>query len=91
MTKEPLTVDVVNRICNHMNTDHSESLKAYSIHYGGCINPKEVKMKSIKESFMELEVDGLTVKISFDHSIVNSEDAHKTLVSMSKNLPKDFT
>jgi putative heme iron utilization protein len=35
---------------------------------------------------MELEVDGATVKIPFDHQLSDSEDAHRTLVAMLRAM-----
>jgi len=37
---------------------------------------------------MELEVDGNIVQIKFDHTLSDSEDAHQTLVTMLRAMPK---
>ena len=39
-----------------------------------------------KPQWMELEVDGVLIKIPFSPQLKNSEDAHKTLVAMSKSI-----
>jgi hypothetical protein len=38
---------------------------------------------------MRLEVDGTPVEVPFDHSLTDSEDAHRTLVAMLRALPQD--
>ena len=38
---------------------------------------------------MELEVDGTSVSIAFDHTLTDSEDAHRTLVAMLRAMPKE--
>jgi putative heme iron utilization protein len=45
-------------------------------------------MIAIDPDVMELEVDGKLIKISFDHTLTDSEDAHRTLVAMLKSIPK---
>jgi hypothetical protein len=34
-------------------------------------------------------VDGTPVEVPFDHSLQDSEDAHRTLVTMLRALPQD--
>ena len=45
-------------------------------------------MIAISSDAMQLAIDGALVKISFDHLLIDSQDAHKTLVSMLKKIPK---
>jgi hypothetical protein len=35
---------------------------------------------------MELEVDGARMEVAFDHTLSDSEDAHRTLVAMLRAL-----
>ncbi len=87
MTPDPLTHNVSQRICNHMNKDHQDAILNYAKHFGGCIDPQNAVMLEITATAMELEVDGLPIHISFDHKLRDSEDAHQTLVSMLKSIP----
>ena len=36
---------------------------------------------------MELEVDQKIIQINFENTLLDSDDAHKTLVSMLKRIP----
>ncbi len=88
MTTGSLTTEISSRICSHMNHGHKEAIKAYARQYGGIENPQEAKMISLTSLCMEIEVDGKVIQISFDHQLHDSEDAHRTLVSMLKAIPK---
>ena len=46
-------------------------------------------MVSVKAETMELEVDGASVSIAFDHTLTDSEDAHRTLVAMLRAMPQE--
>ena len=89
MPADPLTADVSTRICRHMNDDHAEAVLAYARHYGGITAPTTARMVAVTPDDMELEVDGESVRIRFDHSLTDSEDAHRTLVSMLRAMPND--
>jgi putative heme iron utilization protein len=89
MTADPLTTDVSTRICRHMNDDHAEAVLAYARHYGGGSAPPNARMVSVTPEDMELEVDGESVRIRFDHNLTDSDDAHRTLVSMLRAMPKE--
>ena len=89
MPADPLTDAVSTRICKHMNDDHAEAVLAYAKHYGGVSNPAAARMLSVKSETMELEVDGASVSIAFDHTLTDSEDAHRTLVAMLREMRKD--
>jgi putative heme iron utilization protein len=88
MAADPLTPAVSDRICKHMNDDHVDAVLAYARHYGGVENPVEARMVAVKPHAMELEVDGARVEVAFDHSLSDSEDAHRTLVGMLRTLPE---
>lgn len=88
MATDPLTTEVSDRICRHMNDDHADAVIAYARHYGGVVSPQTARMIAVKPDAMELEVDGATVEISFDHRLTDSEDAHRTLVTMLKGMSK---
>lgn len=87
MAADPLTAAVGERICRHMNKDHGEALLTYARHYGGVASPVSARMLRLEAEGMDLEVDGETVRIAFDHLLSDSDDAHQTLVAMLRSLP----
>ena len=89
MNAEPLTVEVSNRICHHMNEDHLDAVLAYAKHYGGAIDPSQVEMVEVTPKDMELKVDGARVRIPFNHTLIDSKDAHRTLVAMLQAMPRN--
>jgi putative heme iron utilization protein len=86
MAADPLTADVSDRICRHMNKDHAEAVLAYARHYGGLASAQSARMLRVLPERMELDVDGRTVAVDFDHPLSDSEDAHRTLVAMLRAL-----
>ena len=88
MAADPLTADVSTRICRHMNDDHASAVLAYARHYGGLENPVSARMTAVSAQTMELEVDGRSISIPFDHVLTDSEDAHRTLVAMLRAMPR---
>ncbi len=84
MKSEPISESVSKRICFHMNKEHNSSIYKYAVDYGGIENPERVEMLEINNQAMILNVDGKKVAIDFDHKLVDSSDAHKTLVEMAK-------
>ncbi|MCP9775951.1 DUF2470 domain-containing protein [Cyanobium sp. HWJ4-Hawea] len=85
---DPLTPAVSDRICLHMNDDHAAAVLAYARHYAGIEGAQTARMVAITPEAMELEVDGNSVAVGFDHPLSDSEDAHRTLVAMLRSLPK---
>ncbi len=85
MTAQPITPEISSRICRHMNNDHQDAIITYATEYGGITNIESAKMIEITPSQMELEVNGEFLEIPFDHLLKDSEDAHQTLVLMTKN------
>jgi putative heme iron utilization protein len=88
MAADPLTSAVSERICKHMNDDHAEAVLAYARHYGGVEAPQQARMVAVRPEAMELEVDGQRLDVAFDHTLSNSEDAHRTLVAMLRSMPQ---
>lgn len=87
MAADPLTPAVSDRICKHMNDDHAEAVLAYARHYGGISGASRARMLAVGPDAMRLEVDGTPVEVPFDHSLSDSDDAHRTLVAMLRALP----
>jgi putative heme iron utilization protein len=88
MAADPLTSAVSERICKHMNDDHTEAVLAYARHYGGVEAPQQARMVAVRPEAMELEVDGQRLAVAFDHTLSDSEDAHRTLVAMLRAMPQ---
>jgi putative heme iron utilization protein len=88
MAADPLTSAVSERICTHMNDDHAEAVLAYARHYGGVEAPQQARMVAVRPEAMELEVDGQRLDVAFDHTLSDSEDAHRTLVAMLRAMPQ---
>ena len=88
MAADPITPAVSDRICRHMNDDHAEAVLAYARHYGGVEAPQAARMLAVRPEAMELEVDGARVEVAFDHTLTDSEDAHRTLVAMLRAMPQ---
>ena len=45
-------------------------------------------MVAVAPEAMTLDVDGAPVQVPFDHTLSDSEDAHRTLVAMLRAMPK---
>jgi putative heme iron utilization protein len=88
MAADPLTPAVSDRICKHMNDDHTEAVVAYARHYAGIEAPTAARMVAVGPEAMQLEVDGQMVEVRFDHTLSDSDDAHRTLVAMLRAMPR---
>lgn len=71
-----------------MNDDHAEAVLAYARYYGGLAEASSARMLSVSPEAMQLEVDGAPVAVPFDHTLSDSEDAHRTLVAMLRAMPQ---
>ncbi len=87
MAADPLTASVSDRICRHMNNDHAEAVADFARHYGGVESTEGAVMTRVTPEAMVLEVAGSSVSVPFDHTLSDSEDAHRTLVAMLRALP----
>ena len=89
---DPITPEVSNRICKHMNDDHAEAILTYAKVYGKSPTAETAAMKAIDPLGMDLtaQVDGNTIglRIPFDRELIDSEDAHQTLIEMIKAARK---
>jgi putative heme iron utilization protein len=88
MAADPLTPAVSDRICKHMNDDHAEAVVAYARHYAGIEAATAARMVGVGPEAMQLEVDGQMVEVRFDHTLSDSDDAHRTLVAMLRAMPR---
>ncbi|MDZ8104263.1 MAG: DUF2470 domain-containing protein [Nostoc sp. DedQUE12a] len=82
------SAEISSRICNHMNEDHADAVVLYAKTFGGITDAIAAQMLSIDAQGMDLtaQVNGedVPVRIEFDHVLVDSEDAHQTLIAMVK-------
>ncbi|MEA5451391.1 DUF2470 domain-containing protein [Leptolyngbya sp. CCNP1308] len=85
---EPITPVVSDRICKHMNDDHTEAVLLYATAYGNQPTATAAVMESVDPEGMTLAVtvdgDQTAVRVPFDHTLEGAEDAHHTLVAMLK-------
>ncbi len=91
MKSDPLSPHVRNRICTHMNNDHQEALIEIAKHYGKALMAINVTMLDLTPLAMKLSVDGEVIEISFENQLIDSADAHRSIVKMLKAIPKKST
>ncbi|MBD3880339.1 DUF2470 domain-containing protein [Phormidium tenue FACHB-886] len=84
--------EVSDRICKHMNEDHADAVALYAKAFGGTANALAAQMLKIDPQGMDLlvqtEQETLPVRVTFDHALQDSEDAHHTLIEMVKQARK---
>ena len=73
------------RVCNHMNKDHLDSVHKYLVHYGKVTDFKEAYLDEISNKYMKIKYDGKSLIINFKNEI-SEEEIHETLVSMIKKI-----
>lgn len=80
--------EISDRICKHMNDDHSDAVVLYAQAFGNCPKATAAKMLSIDARGMNLEVEtngaSQPVRIGFDRDLVDAKDAHTILVDLMK-------
>lgn len=85
---EPITPEISDRICKHMNDDHANAVVLYAQKFGNTPDAALAEMLSIDPQGMNLNaiVNGATVpvRVEFDHVLADAEDAHHTLIAMVK-------
>ena len=85
---ETFSTEISDRICSHMNEDHANAVVLYAQAYGGITDAASAQMLAIDATGMNLnaQINGETVpiRISFDHTLKDAEDAHHTLIAMVK-------
>jgi putative heme iron utilization protein len=85
---DPITPAISDRICQHMNEDHSNAIILYAKVFGNVAATETAKMESIDPEGMNLSVtvkgENVPVRVIFDHVLKDSEDAHQTLIEMVK-------
>ena len=83
---DPITPEVSKRICAHMNEDHADAVVLYAKVYGNAPDADAAEMESIDPEGMNLitQAGGAStqIRVTFDHVLQDSEDAHQTLIAM---------
>jgi putative heme iron utilization protein len=87
-----ITPAVSDRICAHMNDDHADAVLLYAKVYGNLPAATAATIKTIDPEGMDLlaqvETGETPFRITFDHTLTDSEDAHQTLIAMIRNARK---
>ncbi|HIK32970.1 MAG TPA: DUF2470 domain-containing protein [Oscillatoriales cyanobacterium M59_W2019_021] len=80
--------EISDRICKHMNDDHSDAVVLYAQALGNCPEATAAKMLSIDAKGMNLEVEAngasQPMRIGFDRDLKDAQDAHLILVDLMK-------
>ncbi len=74
-----------DRVCNHMNSDHLDSVHKYLRHYCNINSFKEASMEEITSKFIKIKYDDKFAQINFEKEIAE-EDLHDTLVKMARKI-----
>lgn len=79
-----------NMIINHMNKDHSESVKMYAEYFRKEKNVNEVKLLDFNENYMTIEVNNKKIiEVSFGKT-VPLEELKDVLIEMSREARKNL-
>ena len=74
-----------DRVCNHMNSDHLESVHNYLKHYCNVNVFKSAAMQEITSNSMKIKYDDKVATIDFENEI-SEEDIHDILVKMAREI-----
>ena len=74
-----------DRVCNHMNKDHLDSVHYYLRHFCNVNNFKHARMDEITSKSLKIKYDDNVAIINFEKEI-SEEDIHDTLVKMAKQI-----
>ncbi|MCV3216269.1 DUF2470 domain-containing protein [Plectonema radiosum NIES-515] len=85
---EQFSTEISSRICNHMNQDHADAIVLYAQAFAGLADATAAEMLAIDAQGMDLKAqvngEAVPVRIQFDHTLADAQDAHHTLVDMIK-------
>jgi putative heme iron utilization protein len=83
-----ITPEISDRICQHMNEDHGDAIVLYAQFFGNYPNAESAKMLAIDPQGMDLlariSETETPIRIEFERTLQDSEDAHQTLIAMVK-------
>ena len=85
---EAITPAISDRICKHMNEDHSDAIALYAKAFGNKPQTEAATMDSIDPQGMNISAqiagETIPIRVEFDHTLEDAADAHHTLVAMIK-------
>ena len=85
---EPITPAISDLTCKHMHEVHAGEIAIYPQVYGNAPQTETALMDSIDPQGMNISAtvagEAVPVRVEFDHTLVDAEDAHHTLVAMIK-------
>ena len=83
---EAITPAISDRICKHMNKDHGDAIILYAQVFGNAPKTQTATMDSIDAQGMNISAqiagETIPVRVEFDHTLKDAQDAHHTLVAM---------
>ena len=89
---EAITPTISDRICKHMNEDHGDALVLYVQAFGNSPEAESAQMISIDPQGMnfsaQIKGEIIPVRVEFDRTLKDAEDAHYTLIEMVKQARK---
>ena len=89
---EQFSSEISDRICTHMNEDHASAVVLYAQAFGDQPEATEAQMLAIDANGMDLtaQVNGeiLPIRVNFERTLKDAEDAHHTLIEMVKQARK---
>ena len=85
MNMKIISLNTSNRVCNHMNKDHIDSVHKFLVHYGKISNFKEAYLVEISSQFMKIKYDDKFAIINFKN-VISEDEIHETLVSMIREI-----
>jgi putative heme iron utilization protein len=92
---EPITPAISDRICKHMNDDHSDAIVLYAKAFGNSPETETAQMISIDPQGMNLSVqvkgETVPIRIEFDRELADAQDAHYKLIDMVKQARQGQT
>jgi len=74
-----------DRVCDHMNSDHLESVHNYLRHYCKVNKFRYAKMEEITSKSIKIKYDDKIAYIDFEKEI-SENDIHDTLVKMARQI-----
>ena len=74
-----------DRVCNHMNSDHQESVHNYLRHYCNVKDFSYAKMEKITSKSIIIKYDDKVASINFEKEI-SEEEIHDILVKMAREI-----
>ncbi len=87
---EAFSPAISDRICNHMNKDHGDSVLVYAQYFGKLSGASTAEMKSIDAKGMNLlaqvNEETVPVRVEFDRTLKDAKEAHIILVEMLKRV-----